>query len=186
MKISVFLAMLAFSAPISVANAANVKCSDVVSWASVDYPPSMAVTTASSTGPERYCQFSINGYVSDNNAPAQFKNTLNGLSREFIAMASSNKQTGSSVVTMMPYLLFAADRNVDMKLVATTSEAFKKYSKEFAGCYDEFFSQKKVNPVLIKYDIVTLQCHTNESGNQVETRLSDTVSAFKRITYLSR
>lgn len=166
--------------------AADIKCRDVISLAEVDYPPGIAVTTTSSSGPERFCRFSINGYVADSKAPLEFKNKFGPFSKTFQTLIYSGTLTGEFIVKALPYLLFSADSGIDMKLVFETSAALDKNRSSFTKCYDEFFSKGTVEPLSVKFEDITLGCSSEESENQIQAKVTVSNSPIIRVTYISR
>lgn len=173
-------------ANIAVAHAGDIKCRDVVSLAEVDYPPEVAVTYTSSTNPERFCRFSINGYVADGNAAPELKSTMSTLSKEYTFLAFAGKLTGEFVVKALPYLLFAADNTIDTKLLTQTSTALDKNRQRFVNCYDRFFSKEQPEAVTATLEGVRLQCSAEKESNQIGTVLTVESSPIARATYISR
>lgn len=166
--------------------AGDIKCRDVVSLAEVDFPPGVAVSYTSGTDPERFCRFSINGYVADNGAPPEIKNTIGVLSKQYAVLMSSEKVTGKFMVNFLPFLLFAADNHIDLKLLSQTSFVLNKDRRKFENCYDKFFSKEEVEPAKAEYEGINLRCAADNGGNQIETMLTVAHSPITRATYISR
>lgn len=165
--------------------AADIECHDVISVAEIDYPPDVPVTVASSSGPERFCRFSVNGYVADSKAQA-IKNTIAPFLKAYQNLIYSGKLTGDMMIKALPYLLFTADKEVDLKLVAETGTALEKGRSGFTKCYDDFLSKKNVEAFGTKFERITLQCSSGEKTDKVQTKLSVSDLPVTRVTFISR
>jgi hypothetical protein len=170
-----------------IAAAASATCNAVVHLATVLYPPSVAVSyTSSNDGSQRYCRFSINGYLADQEAPAEFKKLTQAVPGQIAAMAASKVPDSKFITEYLPRLLFAADEKINMTTVANTQAIFQKNLEGFLGCYRQFWDGKNE----IKYQAIgsdlRVECSNLDSKTQLETAVFDSRPSIKRAVFISR
>ena len=180
---ALLMTAIAFAAAVGTSHASSIRCADVVNWASVDYPPSMAVSVTSSVKTERFCRFSINGYVADSNAPAQFSEMSHPSG---INAIMSGKASGATILKMLPHFLFAADKTIDMKAVRLTETALSKYQEGFIRCFNDFIRKNQAVKFEAQYGSLELQCIARESATHVAAGVFDSRSLVRRVAYIPR
>ena len=141
----------------------------------------MAVTTS----PKQFCRFSINGVVADKSAPNSMLEAMKEVARPNGVITIADKNPAHFVTGVLPNLLFAADEHVDIKLLTLTTDALRKYERQFVNCVADFV-RKKNHEFNVKYIDLQIRCTVSGEANIFKTELTELNSPIVRAAYLSR